>query len=286
MSTNSIKSFLLLGLLTGLILLLGNLIGGTGGLIVALVLAVGVNGYSYWYSDRMVLAATAAREVLPERAPELYGMVADLARRASLPMPRVYVIPESAPNAFATGRNPENAAVAFTEGILEELSREELEGVAAHELAHVGNRDILLSTIAAALAGAVMYVAQMAQFAAFFGAYGRGDDEEEGGGGLLGIIVAAVVAPVAATLLQMAVSRSREYLADTTGARIAGAPHGLANALRRLDEASRREELACASEATAHMYIVNPLTGGGLASLFSTHPPMEERIRRLMEMKY
>lgn len=286
MSTNSIKSFLLLGLLTGLILLLGNLIGGTGGLIVALVLAVGVNGYSYWYSDRMVLAATDAREVLPERAPELYGMVADLARRASLPMPRVYVIPESAPNAFATGRNPENAAVAFTEGILEELSREELEGVAAHELAHVGNRDILLSTIAAALAGAVMYVAQMAQFAAFFGAYGRGDDEEEGGGGLLGIIAAAAVAPVAATLLQMAVSRSREYLADATGARIAGAPHGLANALRRLDEASRREELACASEATAHMYIVNPLTGGGLASLFSTHPPMEERIRRLMEMKY
>ena len=285
MSTNSIKSFLLLGLLTGLILLIGNLVGGTGGLIVALLLAVGLNGYSYWYSDKMVLAATDAREVLPEHAPELYGMVADLARRANLPMPRVYVIPESAPNAFATGRNPENAAVAFTEGILRELDREELEGVAAHELAHVRNRDILLSTIAASLAGAIMYIAQMAQFAAFFGAYGR-DDEEEGGGGLLGIIVAAIVAPVAAALLQMAVSRSREYLADATGARIAGAPVGLANALRRLDAASRREELACASEATAHMYIVNPLAGGGLASLFSTHPPMEERIRRLMEMRY
>ncbi len=285
MSTNSIKSFLLLGLLTGLILLIGNLVGGTGGLIVALLLAVGLNGYSYWYSDKMVLAATDAREVLPEHAPELYGMVAELARRANLPMPRVYVIPESAPNAFATGRNPENAAVAFTEGILRELDREELEGVAAHELAHVRNRDILLSTIAASLAGAIMYIAQMAQFAAFFGAYGR-DDEEEGGGGLLGIIVAAIVAPVAATLLQMAVSRSREYLADATGARIAGAPVGLANALRRLDAASRREELACASEATAHMYIVNPLAGGGLASLFSTHPPMEERIRRLMEMRY
>lgn len=285
MNTNSIKSFLLLGLLTGLILLIGNLIGGTGGLIVALLLAVGLNGYSYWYSDKMVLAATDAREVLPEHAPELYGMVADLARRANLPMPRVYVIPESAPNAFATGRNPENAAVAFTEGILRELDREELEGVAAHELAHIRNRDILLSTIAASLAGAVMYIAQMAQFAAFFGAYGR-DDEEEGGGGLLGVIVAAIVAPVAAALLQMAVSRSREYLADATGARIAGAPVGLANALRRLDAASRREELACASEATAHMYIVNPLAGGGMAGLFSTHPPMEERIRRLMEMRY
>ncbi len=282
MSTNSIKSFLLLSLLTGLILLIGNLVGGTGGLVIALVLAVGLNGYSYWYSDKLILASTDAREVLPEHAPELYGMVADLARRASLPIPRVYVIPERVPNAFATGRNPENAAVAFTEGILRDLDRQELEGVAAHELAHIKNRDILLSTIAASLAGAIMYIAQMAQFAAFFGAYGR--DEEERGG-LLGIIVAAVVAPIAATLLQMALSRSREYLADATGARIAGTPVGLANALHRLDEASRREELECASEATAHMYIVNPLSGGGLASLFSTHPPMEERIRRLMEMR-
>ena len=286
MSTNSIKSFLLLGLLTGLILLIGNLLGGTTGLVIALVLAVGINGYSYWYSDKIVLASTGASEVLPEHAPELYGMVADLARRANLPMPRVYVIPEDAPNAFATGRNPENAAVAFTEGILHDLDREELEGVAAHELAHIKNRDILLSTIAASLAGAIMYLAQMAQFAAFFGAYGRDDDEEGGGGGLLGIIVAAIVAPIAATLLQMAVSRSREYLADATGARIAGTPAGLANALHRLDEAAHREELHCASEATAHMYIVNPLSGGGLANLFSTHPPMEERIRRLMEMRY
>lgn len=286
MSTNSIKSFLLLGLLTGLILLIGNLLGGTTGLVIALVLAVGINGYSYWYSDKMVLASTGANEVLPEHAPELYGMVADLARRANLPMPRVYVIPEDAPNAFATGRNPENAAVAFTEGILHDLNREELEGVAAHELAHIKNRDILLSTIAASLAGAIMYLAQMAQFAAFFGAYGRDDDEEGGGGGLLGIIVAAIVAPIAATLLQMAVSRSREYLADATGAQIAGTPVGLANALHRLDEAAHREELHCASEATAHMYIVNPLAGGGLANLFSTHPPMEERIRRLMEMRY
>ncbi len=284
MRTNSIKSFLLLGLLTGLILLIGSLVGGTAGLVIALVLAVGVNGYSYWYSDKIVLASTDAREVLPEHAPELYGMVAHLARRAHLPMPRVYVIPERAPNAFATGRNPENAAVAFTEGILRDLSREELEGVAAHELAHIQNRDILLSTIAASLAGAIMYIAQMAQFAAFFGAYGR--DEEDRGGGLLGIILAAIVAPVAATLLQMAVSRSREYLADAEGARIAGTPVGLANALGRLDAASRREELECASEATAHMYIVNPLSGGGLASLFSTHPPMEERIRRLMGMRY
>lgn len=283
MSTNSIKSFLLLGLLTALILWIGNLVGGRGGLIVALILAVGMNGYSYWYSDKMVLRSTGAEEVLPEHAPELYGMVAELARRAELPMPRVYVVPERAPNAFATGRNPENAAVAFTEGILKTLGREELEGVAAHELAHIGNRDILISTIAASLAGAVMYIAQMAQFAAFFGGGRR--DEGEGGGGLLGVLLAAIVAPIAAMLLQMAVSRSREYMADATGARIAGSPVGLANALGRLDEASRREQLHCATEATAHMYIANPLSAGGLSSLFSTHPPMAERIQRLLDMR-
>ncbi len=286
MSTNSIKTFLLLGLLTALILWIGDLVGGRGGLIVALILALAMNGYSYWYSDRMVLYATGAQEVRPEHAPELYSMVADLARRAELPMPRVYVVPEGAPNAFATGRNPEHAAVAFTEGILDTLGREELEGVAAHELAHIKNRDILISTVAATLAGAIMYVSQIAQFAAFFGGgFGRSDDEEGGGGGILGLILAAVVAPVAAMLLQMAVSRSREYLADALGARIAGGPMGLASALGRLEEASRRQRLGCATESTAHMYIANPLSGEGLARLFSTHPPMEERIRRLMEMR-
>ncbi len=198
-------------------------------------------------------------------------------------MPRVYIVPEEAPNAFATGRDPEHAAVAFTEGILETLSREELEGVTAHELAHIGNRDILIGTVAATLAGAIMYIAQMAQFAAFFG-IGRRDDEE-GGGGILGILLAAIVAPVAAMLLQMAVSRSREYLADATAARIAGSPYGLADALGRLEEEAHRQPLGCASEATAHMYIVNPLSGGGLAGLFSTHPPMEERVRRLLDMR-
>ncbi len=283
MSANSIKTFLLLGLLTALILWVGNIVGGRAGVVIALILAVAMNGYSYWYSDKMVLYSTGAQEVLPEHAPEIYGLVAGLARRAGLPVPRVYIVPEGAPNAFATGRDPEHAAVAFTEGILETLNREELEGVAAHELAHIGNRDILIGTVAATLAGAIMYIAQMAQFAVFFGA-GRRDDEE-GGGGMLGILLAAIVAPVAAMLLQMAVSRSREYLADASAARIAGSPNGLANALGRMEEAAHRRPLECASEATAHMYIVNPLSGEGLAGLFSTHPPMEERIRRLLDMR-
>jgi heat shock protein HtpX len=283
LSANSIKTFLLLGLLTALILWVGNIVGGRAGVVIALILAVAMNGYSYWYSDKMVLYSTGAQEVLPEHAPEIYGLVAGLARRAGLPVPRVYIVPEGAPNAFATGRDPEHAAVAFTEGILETLNREELEGVAAHELAHIGNRDILIGTVAATLAGAIMYIAQMAQFAVFFGA-GRRDDEE-GGGGMLGILLAAIVAPVAAMLLQMAVSRSREYLADASAARIAGSPNGLANALGRLEEAAHRRPLECASEATAHMYIVNPLSGEGLAGLFSTHPPMEERIRRLLDMR-
>lgn len=282
MNTNSIKTFLLLGLLTALILWIGNLLGGGGGVVIALIFAVGMNAFSYWYSDRMVLASAGAEEVLPEQAPELYGMVHDLAHRAGLPTPRVYVIPESVPNAFATGRNPENSAVAFTEGLLRTLERDELEGVTAHELAHIRNRDILISTVAATLAGAIMYIAQMAQFAAFFGGFRRDDDE--GGGGILGLIVAAVVAPVAAMLLQMAVSRSREYLADATAARIIGTPRGLARALDTLDRASQYEQMEAATEATAHMYIVNPLTGGGLANLFSTHPPIQERIRRLLEM--
>ncbi|MDA1000830.1 MAG: zinc metalloprotease HtpX [bacterium] len=286
MTTNSLKTFLLLGLLTALILFVGNLVGGRTGVIIALLIAVGINGYSYWFSDKMVLYSSGAEEVIPEHAPELYSMVGDLARRANLPMPRVYVIPEEMPNAFATGRNPEHAAVAFTEGILRTLSREELEGVAAHELAHIRNRDILISTVAATLAGAIMYIAQMAQFAAFFGGGRRSDNEEGGGGGgVIGLLVAAIVAPLAAMLLQMAVSRSREYLADATAAQITGTPQGLASALQRLDEASRHGELAGATEATAHMYIVNPLSGGGLSNLFSTHPPMEERIRRLLAMR-
>ena len=283
MNTNSIKTFLLLGLLTALILWIGDLIGGRAGLIIALIIAVGINGYSYWYSDKMVLYGSGAEEVLPEHAPELYGMVESLARRSRLPMPRVYIIPEDEPNAFATGRNPENAAVAFTEGILQTLNREELEGVAAHELAHIKNMDILICTIAAALSGAIMYIAQIAQFATFFGGFSR-DSDDERGGGIFGMLLAAIVAPVAAMLLQMAVSRSREYLADATGAQIAGSPAGLANALVRMEEEAEGE-LECATESTAHMYIINPLSGEGLSGLFSTHPPTEERVRRLLEMR-
>ncbi len=282
MNTNSIKTFLLMGLLTALILWIGNLVGGRAGVVFALLIALGINGYSYWYSDKLILYTTGAQEVQPEHVPELYGMVADLARRADLPMPKVYVVPERTPNAFATGRNPAHAAVAFTEGILDTLDRDELEGVAAHELAHIRNRDILIGTVAATMAGAIMYIAQMAQFAAFFG-YRRNDEGE--GGGILGLLLAAIVAPLAAVLLQMAVSRSREYLADATAARIAGGPDGLANALARMDQASRHTRLGSASEATAHMYIVNPLAGGGLSSLFSTHPPTEERIRRLLAVR-
>ena len=282
MNTNSIKTFLLMGLLTALILWIGNLVGGRAGVVFALLIALGINGYSYWYSDKLILYTTGAQEVQPEHVPELYGMVADLARRADLPMPKVYVVPERAPNAFATGRNPAHAAVAFTEGILDTLDRDELEGVVAHELAHIRNRDILIGTVAATMAGAIMYIAQMAQFAAFFG-YRRNDEGE--GGGILGLLLAAIVAPLAAVLLQMAVSRSREYLADATAARIAGGPDGLANALARMDQASRHTRLGSASEATAHMYIVNPLAGGGLSSLFSTHPPTEERIRRLLAVR-
>jgi heat shock protein HtpX len=283
-NTNTIKTFLLMGLLTALILWVGDLVGGRAGVVFALLIALGINGYSYWYSDKIILYTTGAKEVRPEHVPELYGMVADLARRADLPMPKVYVVPEPVPNAFATGRDPAHAAVAFTEGILDTLDRAELEGVAAHELAHIRNRDILIGTVAATMAGAIMYVAQMAQFAAFFGGGYRQNDEGEGGG-ILGLLLAAIVAPLAAVLLQMAVSRSREYLADATGARIAGGPEGLANALARMDRASRNARLGSASEATAHMYIVNPLAGGGLSSLFSTHPPIEERIRRLLAIR-
>ncbi len=282
MNANSVKTFLLMGLLTALILWIGNLVGGRAGVVFALLIALGINGYSYWYSDKIILYATGAKEVRPDHAPELYGMMADLARRADLPMPKVYVVPEQAPNAFATGRDPSHAAVAFTEGILDTLDREELEGVAAHELAHIRNRDILIGTVAATMAGAIMYIAQMAQFAAFFG-YRKNDEGE--GGGILGLLLAAIVAPLAAILLQMAVSRSREYLADATAARIADGPEGLANALARMDRASRHARLGSASEASAHMYIVNPLAGGGFSSLFSTHPPIEERIRRLLAVR-
>ena len=279
---NRLKTTLLLSLLTVMMVLMGSAIGGRTGMVFAFCMAGAMNFFSYWFSDRIVLRMYDAREVRESDHPAFYGMIRRLAIRAGLPMPKVYIIPSQSPNAFATGRNPQHAAVAATEGILRILSPEELEGVMAHELAHVQNRDILVSTIAATFAGAISMIGNMLQWGAILGA-GRGDDEE-GGGGLIGSLVMAIVAPIAAMLIQMAVSRSREYLADESGARICGRPLALANALRKLHNASGMIPMQEAQPATAHMFIVNPLTGGSLMSLFSTHPPMEERIARLEGM--
>ena len=282
--SNSFKTALLLGLLTGIILGIGQLFGGSQGLVIAFVFALLINFGSYWFSDKIVLAMYHAREVSGDDAPELYRTVQNLTVRAQLPMPRLYVIPSESPNAFATGRDPQHAAVAVTEGILRIMNREELEGVIAHELSHVKNRDILIGTIAATLAGVVMMLANMARWAAIFGV-GRSDRDEEGGGGILGMILMSVLAPIAAMMIQMAISRSREFLADATGAKIAGNPLGLASGLAKLARASEMVPLEARPE-TAHMFIVSPLTGGSFLSLFSTHPPVEERIARLRAMTY
>lgn len=268
--------------MTGLTLVLlwaGNAIGGQSGLTIALIFALAMNAFSYWFSDRIVLKMYKAQEASKADAPELYEMVRRLARKADIPAPRVYIINQPQPNAFATGRNPEHAAVAVTTGIMRILSAEELEGVIAHELAHVKNRDILIGTVAATIAGAISYLAYMAQWAMIFG----GGDDDEGGNPLVAIVM-MIVAPVAAMLIQMAISRSREYAADAGGAKIAGNPRYLANALRKLNSASQQIPMK-AEPATAHMFIVNPLSGGRMAKLFSTHPPMEERIARLEEMR-
>jgi heat shock protein HtpX len=279
--SNTIKTTLLLGLLTGLIMGFGNYLGGSQGLLIAFVFAVVMNFGSFWFSDRIVLAMYRARPVEESQAPELYAAVHNLTVRAGLPMPKVYVIPSDSPNAFATGRNPSHAAVAVTEGILRLLRREELEGVLAHELAHVKNRDTLISTVAATLAGVVMMLGSMVRWAAIFGGLRRSDDDE--GGGLIGLIVMAILAPLAALLIQMAISRSREYQADATGAGISRNPLGLAGALEKLATASEQVPMQ-ASPQTAHMFIVNPLTGATFGRLFSTHPPLEERVKRLQSM--
>ena len=280
---NSIKTVLLLGILTGLLMLIGGLIGGRGGVVIAFFFAVVMNFGAYWFSDRIILSMYKAQEVTESQAPDIYAMVRNLAMRASLPMPKVYIIPEDTPNAFATGRNETHAVVAMTEGILRILSREELEGVLAHELTHIKNRDMLIGSIAATLAGAIVMLANMAQWAAIFGGASRSDDEE-GGGGIIGLILMAIVAPIAATLIQMAISRSREYLADDGGAKISGKPYGLAGALEKLARASQAMPMD-ASPSTAHLFIVNPLTGKAFMNLFSTHPPIEERIARLRSMR-
>ena len=280
--SNAIKTTVLLGLLTGLLLWIGQWLGGPQGLVVALVFAAVMNFGSYWFADRIVLAMYGARELSEQDEPELFRIVRELAAGIPMPMPRVYLIPSESPNAFATGRSPEHAAVAVTEGILRLLTRDELRGVLAHELSHVRNRDTLISAVAATLAGVVMMVARMAYWAALFGGMRR-DEREEGGGGALGFLAMIIVAPIAATLIQLAISRAREYEADATGARILHNPEALASALEKIASASSRIPLP-AGPATAHLWIVSPLRGNWLANLFSTHPPIEERIRRLRAM--
>ena len=280
---NTTKTIVLMIGLTVLLVFLGGAFGGRQGMIMAFMFATAINMFSYWFSDKIVLRMYGAKEASEAEAPMLYGVTHDLALKMNMPMPKVYIIPSDASNAFATGRNPKHAAVAATEGILRLLTREELEGVMAHELGHVRNRDILIGTIAATIAGAISMLANMAQWAMIFGG-GRRDDDE-GRGGMIGAIAMIILAPIAAALIQMAISRSREYEADATGARICGNPLWLANALRKLHAGSQRVPLD-ANPATAHMFIVNPLRGGGLVKLFSTHPPIEDRIARLESMLY
>jgi len=277
----TLKTTLLLGALTGLIVLFGDLFGGTTGMMWAFGLAAVMNFGSYWFSAKIVLMSYGAQPIEEHEAPELYAIVRRLAQKAAIPMPRIYRIPTDAPNAFATGRNPKHAVIAVTDGILHILNQQELEGVLAHELGHVFNRDILVSTIAATLAGAVMMLARMAQFGAIVGG-GRNDRDERGNP--LGLLLMAILAPLAAMLIQMAVSRAREYGADDIGARLCGNPEALASALEKLATASGRIPLD-ASPQTAHLFIVNPLTGRSFANLFSTHPPIEERIARLRQMQ-
>lgn len=274
---NAMKTTLLLGALTGLMVAVGMALGGRSGAVLAFVLAAAMNLGAYWFSDRLVLARYRAAEVSPEQAPELHRIVEGLCARAGIPRPRLFVIPQESPNAFATGRNPEHAAVAVTEGLMRMMDREELEGVIAHELSHVKHRDILIGSIAATLAGAVSLLAAMARWGALLGGFG---DRDRGGGGALSLLVTAIVAPVAALIIQMAVSRSREYAADQGAAAMTGNPFGLARALKKLGVASGRIPLA-SEPATSHLFIVSPLRGQSLAKLFSTHPPLEERIRRL-----
>ncbi len=273
---NGLKTALLLGLMTALVLGIGNLVGGRQGMLFAFVLAGIMNFVSYWFSDKIVLALYRAKPVDESQAPELHRIVYDLSQRMTMPMPRLYMIPIDAPNAFATGRNPQHAAVAVTEGIMRLLNREELEGVLAHELSHVSNRDILISSVAATLAGAIMMIARIAQFGMWY-VGGRDDDR---GGNPIGLLFMVILAPFAAMLIQLAISRSREYAADETGARVVGHGSGLASALEKLQYASKKMPFR-ADPASAHLFIVKPFTGSTLLELFSTHPPLEKRIERL-----
>jgi heat shock protein HtpX len=279
---NAFKTTILLAALTGLIMVVGQMLGGRGGMELAFIFAVAMNFFSYWFSDKIVLRAYGAQALDEANAPELYSIIRELAEDAHIPMPRLYLIDSDTPNAFATGRNPNHAAVAVTRGIMRLCNRDELKGVLSHELSHVINRDILVSSIAATLAGVVLMLGSWMRWAAIFGGFGGRDDEGRAGG--LELIVMALLAPLAATLIQLAISRTREYAADASGARLSHHPLYLANALRKLEMANERMPMADATPATAHLFIVNPLRAGMLSRLFSTHPPLEERIRRLESM--
>jgi heat shock protein HtpX len=280
---NAIKTAFLMVALTVLLVLAGGAMGGRQGLIVALVLAVIINFFSYWFSDRIVLKMYRAREISRSEDPELYDIVSELAERAGLPMPKVYICPQDTPNAFATGRNPKHAAVAVTQAIRRMLTREELAGVLGHELAHVQHRDILIGSIAAVIAGAITFMASMARWALIFGGVGGGRGENRGEGNIIAYIVMMILAPIAAMLIQMAISRSREYSADAAGAKISGNPLGLASALKKLQIANKQLPMQ-ANPSTAHMFIMNPLSARGIQNLFSTHPSTEDRIERLKQM--
>ena len=282
---NTIKTFFLLMVLTGLLLLIGAAIGGQAGVVIALVFALALNFGAYWFSDRIALGMTHARQITEEEDPELFRLVAQQAQLANMPMPKVYEIDEDSPNAFATGRNPKNATVAVTTGIRRILTREELAGVMAHEMAHVGNRDTLIMTVVATIAGAISMLAFMAQFAAIFGSFGGHSDDDEGGGGgnIISLLIIAIIMPIAATIIRMAISRAREFQADQTGAHNCGDPEALARALEKLEMGSEIRPMKV-NEAASHLFIVNPLSGRSMARLFSTHPPIEERVRRLREM--
>jgi heat shock protein HtpX len=275
---NALKTAFFLGLLSALIVAIGGALGGRGGLIMALGVAAVMNFFSYWFSDRIVLAVHRAQPVSREQAPQLYEILDRLTARAGIPMPRVYMLPEEAPNAFATGRSPQHAAVAVTAGIMRLLTRDEMEGVLAHELAHVRNRDILISSVAATMASAVMVIASIARWSAIFGLGGR--DDRDGPSPVV-LLATAILAPFAATLIQLAVSRSREYQADQSGAEMTHNPEGLASALEKLETYSKRIPMMTAAPASNHLFIVKPFSGEALTSLFSTHPPIRERIRRL-----
>lgn len=282
---NSLKTVFLLVLLTMILVSVGGAVGGTNGMLVMLAFSVAMNFFSYWYSDKIVLKMYKAQEVNASTAPELVRIVEGLAKKAQLPMPKVYIIDEAVPNAFATGRNPYNASVAVTSGIMQLLTREEMEGVLAHELSHVKNRDILIGTIVATIAGLIATIGNIVQWGAIFGGFGRSNDNDDNGG-IIGLIATVVLAPLAATLIQFGISRSREYMADEAGGRMSGKPLALASALAKIDNYAHRRVMPEATQATAHMFIINPLSASRktFAGLFSTHPSTESRIEKLKDL--